>query len=118
MIEKTIGKICASCSFSCFKEKCKRKNWQEKNFLLVPKIGKDKECPMLQFKAIKPKKEDYGIFEDLPISVKETIEICGKCKYVGESDTLDGLVAHCLDCPNHQIREVHEETMAEAMASL
>ena len=117
-VNKAVGKVCASCQLSCFKESCKRKNWQEKTYPPMPKVGKDIECPMMQFEAKKPVKADYDILGRLPISISDTIAICNKCKYVGDSDTIDGMINHCYDCPNHQIRESQEETMAEAMACL
>lgn len=117
-VNKAVGKVCSSCMFSCFKESCERKNWQEKTYPPMPKVGKDIECPMMQFDAKKPAKADYDIFGGLSISVSDTIAICNKCKYVGDSDTMDGMIDHCYDCPNHQIRESQEEAMAESMACL
>ena len=116
-IEKIVGRICSSCIFSCYKENCERKNWQEKTYPPIPKVGKDTECPMLQFEAIKPTKADYNTLGDLSITVKETLAVCQKCKYVGESDSLDGFADHCCDCLNNQIKESLEEAMVEACIS-
>ena len=115
MLKNSVGKVCATCMFSCYKESCDRKDWQEKTYPPMPKVGKDTVCPMMQFEAKKPAKKEYDSFGGLTITVKDTMDICRNCKYQKESNTMEGFESHCFDCPNQQMRESLKETMAESM---
>ncbi len=113
-LEKIVGAICASCSFSCFKDGCPRGEWAGVSSVFAPlsQAGADKACPLLSFPAKKPKGSSPSV------AVTDTWKVCSECQYSnGQEIPMENYLAHCLDCMCASARERLEETAAEAAIS-
>ena len=123
-----ISEICSyHCGSNvCYKEKCERGKWCKPLFDTrgLPQIGKDKECPIMQFEA-EQLPELKGDFLSRPrpehITIDDTWDICEACKFstVTEDEISlgDSFYTHCMDCIVHDIRDSIQECYAEAMES-
>ncbi len=117
-----ISEICNYHCVSCHKKDCPRGEWCKPTFNAgpLPPIGEDKECPLMQFEAIKfSGLKGRTMVNSRPITVDDTWDICESCKFSTvteeEISLRDSFYSHCMDCPVHEMRDSIQECCAEAI---
>ena len=124
-LTKIISMICATeCVYCPHKDGCERGDWNKTSRMLAfpTKVGADKECPLMQFKAEKEEIKSKGPMPTAyRFTITDTWRVCEKCKFSktidGEINLDDAYMDHCLDCACNQLREAMEENAAEARCS-
>lgn len=108
-LKKTVGKICGNCMFSCFKEKCSRKDWCKESYP-SDKYGVDDKCPLESFEAEQTS-------STAPLSLRGLTIVCHNCPHYKENMSMDEFILHCMDCSCNQLKESISEAFNESFVS-